>query len=71
MTAHGEQLGDAPWACRAMLTGGFGFMWSVLLCASLLILPLSLTSPGKAGSRNPPPPFSPILGGDVVSMQGR
>jgi len=33
----------------------------VLLCASLLILPLSLTSPSKAGLRNPPPPLSPLL----------
>jgi len=52
-----------------------------------LILPLSPTSPSKAGSRNPPPPLSPLLiqlhtvskmtaygeqlGNDAMNMQGR
>jgi len=44
-----------------VLAGGVGFMSCVLLCASLLILPLSTTSPNKAGSHNPPPLLSPLL----------
>jgi len=69
-----------------VLAGGVGFVSCVLLCASLLILPLSFTSPSKAGSRNPPPPLSPCLiqlctvskmtaygelGDDAMGMQGR
>ena len=69
-----------------VLAGGVGFVSCVLLCASLLILPLSLTSPSKSGSRNPPPPLSPFLvqlftvskmtvygemGDDTMGKQGR
>ena len=66
MTAYGELGDDAMGkqgrraSLAGVLAGGVGFMWCVLLCASLLILPLSLTSPSKAGSRNAPPPLSPF-----------
>jgi len=63
MNAYGEQLGDDNMGMQGrraslagVLEGGVGFVSCVLLCASLLILPLSPTSPSKAGSRNPPPP---------------
>ena len=69
-----------------VLAGGVGFVSCVLLCASLLTLPLSLTSPSKAGSRSPHPPLSPFLiqlctvskmtaygelGDDAMGKQGR
>jgi len=69
-----------------VLVGGVGFVSCVLLCASLLILPLSLTSPSKAGWRSPPPPLSHLLfqlctvskitaygelGDDAMGKQGR
>jgi len=44
-----------------VLAGGVGFVSFVLLFASLLILPLSLTSPSKAGSGNTPLTLSPFL----------
>jgi len=67
MTAYGEMGDDAMGkkGRRAGLAGvlahGFGFVSCVLLCASLLILPFSLTSPSKDGSRNSLPPLSPFL----------
>ena len=65
-TIYGEMEDDAmgKQGRRASLVGvladGVGFVSCVLLCASLLILALSLTSPSKAGSRNAPPPLSPF-----------
>jgi len=67
MTAYGEMGDDAMSkkgrraSLAGVLTGGVGFVSCVLLCASLLILPLSPTSPSKADSRSPPPPLSPLL----------
>ena len=67
MTAYGEMGDDAMGkqgrrdSLAGVLAGEVGFVSCVLLCASLLILPLSLTSPSKDGSRNPPPPLSPFL----------
>ena len=67
MTVYGE-MGDDVMGTQGrraglagVLAGGVGFVSCVLLCASLLILPLSLTSPSKAGSGNTPPPLSPFL----------
>ena len=69
-----------------VLAGGVDFVLCLLLCASLLILPLSLTSPSKAGLRNTAPPLFPFLvqlhtvskmtaygelGDDVMGKQGR
>jgi len=89
-----ERLGDdamdmqGRWASLAgVLASGGWFLSCVLLCASLLILPLPPTSPSKAGSRNPPPTLPPLLiqlhtvskmtaygerlGDDVMGVQGR
>jgi len=94
MTTYGEGLGDDAMGMKGrrtslagVLAGGVGFVSCVLLCASLLILPLFPTSPRKAGSRNPFPPLSPLLiqlcnvskmtgygeglGDDAMGMQGR
>jgi len=67
MTAYGEQLGDDAMGMQGrraslagVMAGGVGFMSCVLLFAFLLILPLSPTSPSKAGLRNPFPPLSLI-----------
>jgi len=81
-----------PWACRAgevvlRECWRVGLVsCRVLLCASLLILPRSFAFPSKAGSRNHPPPLSPLLvqlrtvskmtaygelGDDAMGMQGR
>jgi len=66
MTAYGEMGDDTMGKGRravlaGVLAGGVGFVSWVLLSASLLILPLSLTSPSKTGSRNAPPPLFPLL----------
>ena len=81
MGKQGRRAGPA-----GVLAGGVGFVSCVLLCASLLILSLSLTSPSKAGSSNPPPILSPFLvqvrtvskmtaygevGDDAMGKQGR
>jgi len=92
MTAYGEMGDDAMGkqgrraSLAGVLAGGVGFMSCVLLCASLLILPLSLTSPSKAGSNYPPSSLSPLLvqlrivskmtaygemGDDAMGKQGR
>jgi len=66
ITAYGE-IGDDTMGKQGrrwlagVLAGGVGFVSCVLLCASLLILPLPLTSPSKTGLCNPPPPLSPFL----------
>jgi len=67
MTAYDEMGDDAMGkqgrraGLAGVLAGGVVFVSCVLLCASLLILPLSLTSPSKADLSNPPPPLSPFL----------
>ena len=76
MTVYGEQLGDDAMGLQGseaglagMLAGGVWFrvvrspveVLYQLDAAVDFILPLSPTSPSKAGSRNPPPPFSPLL----------
>ena len=76
MTAYGERLGDDAMGVqgsRARLAGMLaGGVWFRVLRAPMealnqldaavdFILPLSPTSPSKAGSRNPPPPLSPLL----------
>ena len=58
-------------ACRAaslagVLAGGVGFVSCVLLFASLLILPLSPTSPSKAGSAA----VGGFVAGDVEGKPG-
>jgi len=70
MIVYDERLGDDAMGMQGrraslagVLAGGVGFMSCVLLCASLLILPLSTTSPSKAGSHNPPPPR--VFGGPI------
>ena len=66
MTAYGELGDDAMGkhgrraSLAGVLAGGVGFVSCVLLCASLLIMPIFLTSPSKTGSRNPLPPLSPL-----------
>jgi len=52
MTAYGE-LGDEEMGKQGMRAGLVGVLAGGV--------PLSPTSPSKAGSRNPPPPLSPLL----------
>jgi len=76
MTAYGERLGDDAMGIQGsraslvgVLAGGVWFrvVWAPVQSLDQLdavvdfILPLSPTSPSKAGSRNPPPPLSPLL----------
>jgi len=94
MTVYGEQLGDDVMGMQGrraslagVLAGGVGIVSCVLLFACMLILPLSPTSPSRAGLRNPAPPLSPLLiqlctiskmtsygerlGDDAMGIQGR
>ena len=76
MTAYGERLGDDAMGMQGrraslagVLAGGVGFVSCLLLFASLLILPLSPSTPSKAGSRNPPPLLSPFWSNLILSLK--
>jgi len=75
MTVYGE-MGDDTMGKKGrqaglagVLAGGVGFVLCVLLCAFLLILPLSLTSPRKAGSHNPPHHSPPFWSNFILSLK--
>jgi len=53
MTAYGELGDDDAMGKQGMRAGLAGVLAGGV--------PLSPTSPSKAGSRNPPPPLSPLL----------